>query len=338
LNNKHKNAKKKRVRENPSNLVGRTFNGLKVLSIISRNSKSIQYQVFCKECAKDSELFGDGYFVITKGNLLAGKLPCGCSKNYRWSLTQYLIRAGRVAADKNYKIIDIVKPFKGNKTKIKCECLVDNHIWEATFSNLINYKQGCPKCAFNYKPTEQDALNKCKIICADMAYDVLGFPDGYKNKDSRFEYLCSTHGIQNVSYHSFVWLGTRCFGCAKEKQVKLGNGNGYIYNRKDEQDFLYILSFDNKFIKVGRSFNVEKRISRNGLQKYSKINNIIKLRIFSGKHQDIYNIEQQILKELRQKDFQYHLNWTTEAFMNDCLPYLNSLLTTYKQQGLTEDF
>ena len=64
-------------------------------------------------------------------------------------------------------------------------------------------------------------------------------------------------------------MGTRCNGCAKDKRKELGNGNGYYPERKDEQDFLYVLNFNNQFIKVGRSFDVDERMK--GLRTLSKI-------------------------------------------------------------------
>ena len=155
-----------------------------------------------------------------------------------------------------------------------------------------------------------------------MNYDVIGFPDGYKNNRSRFEYVCKTHGKQNVSYHNFVNGGRRCGGCVKD----LGNGNGYYPERKDEVDFLYVLDFDGKFIKVGRSFDVDERIK--SLRTASKVpkKNIHKLRIFTATHQEIYDYEQELHSELKERNLQHYVDWSTECFENDCLYILNKLL------------
>ena len=128
-------------------------------------------------------------------------------------------------------------------------------------------------------------------------------------------------------------MWTCCSGCAKDKRRELGNGNGYYPERKDEVDFLYILDFDNKFVKVGRSFDVDERI--NGLKKPSEsgIKNINKLRIFTATHQEIYNYEQELHKELRERNFQHYVDWSTECFQNDCQYILNKLLD---QCGLQE--
>ena len=204
---------------------------------------------------------------------------------------------------------------------------------------MVNVGNGCPKCSGNARPTEQEALQKCVDICKEMDYNVVGFVDGYKNNKSRFEYLCKIHGKQNISYNKFVNGGRRCGSCAKDENIRRlredGNGNGYYPERKDEQDYLYILNFNDKFIKVGRSFDVDTRIKdgliyESGLRDISKIH---KLRIFTATHQEIYDYEQELHKELRERGFQYYVDWSTECFENDSLFVLNKVLDDC---GLTE--
>ena len=170
-------------------------------------------------------------------------------------------------------------------------------------------------------PTEV-AFEKCEAICKENNYKLVGFPNDYKNQNSRFEYECPKHGLQNVRYANFVNKGNRCGGCAKE----LGNGNGYYPERKDEQDFLYVLNFNDKFIKVGRSFRIGRRIK--DLKSLSKINKIQKLSIFTATHQEIYDYEQELHSELRERNFQYYVDWSTECFENDSIYILNKLLDT----------
>ena len=137
----------------------------------------------------------------------------------------------------------------------------------------------------------------------------------------------------------FVNGGRRCGSCAKDENIRRlredGNGNGYYPERKDEQDYLYILNFNDKFIKVGRSFDVDTRIKdgliyESGLRDISKIH---KLRIFTATHQEIYDYEQELHTELRERNFQYYVDWSTECFENDSLFVLNKVLDNC---GLTE--
>ena len=306
---------------------------LKVIGIIEK-SKNTTFKVTCTECSKDSELYPLGYFVSTKGNLKKGQKPCGCSNSPKWVDWQYLILVRRAVKDR-FIVYGFSEEFNGKDTKLNLECLKDGHKWVASVDSIINGGRGCPKCSNKHRPTEQEALQKCIDICKEMSYDVVGFVDGYKNSKSRFEYVCKTHGKQNVSYDKFVNGGRRCGGCAKDENIRRlredGNGNGYYPERKDETDFLYILNFSGKFIKVGRSFDVERRIPE--LQRASGIQGIIKLRIFTATHQEIYDYEQELHNELRERNFHHYVDWSNECFENDCKFILNKLLD---QCGLQE--
>lgn len=183
-------------------------------------------------------------------------------------------------------------------------------------------------CGKNVRWKDFQYLILARRTAKDL-FIVHGFVDGYKGAHkTRFEYVCPKHGIQNISYNDFVHSGSRCSGCWRDKQKELGNGNGYFPERRDEQDFLYILDFDGKFIKVGRSFDVERRLGE--LQKDSGIQDIIKLRIFTATHQEIYDFEQELHNELRERNFQHYVGWSMECFENDCQYILNKLLDNCK--------
>lgn len=306
---------------------------LEVVGIAGKLGKDTTFKVTCTECSKDTELFPLGYFVSLKQHLVNGAKPCSCSKKPKWFDWQFLILARR-AAKGRFIVHCFAEEFKGNKTKLNLECLKDGNKWTARIDSVINGGHGCPKCrdvnlAEQNKTPEQIALQKCIGICKEMDYDVVGFPDGYKNCYSLFEYICKIHGKQSVRYYSFVNKESRCGGCARDES----SFYGYYPERKDEQDYLYVLNFNNKFIKVGRSFDVKQRISQ--LKTSSKIKNIKKLRIFTATHQEIYDTEQYLHEQLRERNFQHCVNWSTECFQNDSLFILNKMLD---ECGLEEVF
>lgn len=374
--------------------IGKTFNDgkLKVVGIHGKQGSITTFKVTCEVCSQDKELFPEGYFITTKGNLEKGQLSCGCSKKHNWKEWQYLILARR-AGEGRFIVHGFAEKFHGVKTKLNCTCLIDNCKWTPSINNILNNKYGCPLCVGKYRPTEQEALDKCKQICEDSNYEFLGFTDGYKNAlTTRFKYLCPMHGVQEVSYNNFVNVGNRCllctatlralpkrtpetialsrceniceemdytslgfpdryknscskfeYKCPKHgiQQVKYTSFihghtrcpycakesrglNGYYPERKDEKDFLYIMNFDDQYVKVGRSFDIDDRIGN--LKSESKIKNIIKLRIYTATHKQIYDLEQELHEELRERGFQYYVNWSTECFQNDSLFVLNKLL------------
>ena len=283
----------KKKREKPEDFIGwKSPDGkLEVIGIAGYQNSAALFKVTCIECSKDKELFPEGYFISNKSNLRTGRKPCGCSNSPKWFDWQYLILASR-AAKGRFIVHGFSEELNGKDTKLDLECLKDGHKWTASINNIINKSSGCPKCrdillSNQRKIPENTALQNCIDICKEMDYDIIGFVSGYKNNRSYFEYICKIHGKQSVNYDNFINKKSRCGGCARDKQKDLGNRNGYYPERKDEQDYLYILNFNNKFIKVGRSFIVDKRIDT--LKSLSQIKKIYKLRIFTATHQEVYD-------------------------------------------------
>lgn len=284
--------------------------------------KQTTFKITCTECSKGRELFPDGYFVSTKGNLKSGRKPCGCSKRHKWKPFQFLILARRAGEKKGFIVHDFAEEYKNQKTKLNCECLIDGHKWTAVIASILNGGHGCPACAKRPLITEDTALSRCKIICDANGYEILGFPNGYKNAHSRFEYICPKHGIQKVSYLSFYYRGSKCPLCWREKQKEMEIGfYGWYPERSEEMDSLYIVSFDNKYIKVGRSFDLEERFRH--LRRVSGIDNIKVLYIYTGLHKEVYPTEQTIHRDLGSRVLRYYPIWkSNETFINKSLPIL----------------
>ena len=233
----------KKKREKPEDFIGwKSPDGkLEVIGIAGKTKRGATlFKVICTECSKDKELFPDGCFVSIKGHLKSDQKPCGCASNPKWKDWHYLILARRAGKDR-FIVHGFAEEFKNQNTKLSLECLKDGHKWTASINNVINSSRGCPKCSNKYKPTEQEALQKCIDICKEVGYEHVGFPYGYKNCDSRFEYICKIHGKQEISYNNFM-RGKRCPCCAT-----------YGYN-PDKSGSFYVVRWqhkDKKFIKFG---------------------------------------------------------------------------------------
>lgn len=297
---------------------------LEVIGIEGKQNDHKLYKITCAECSKDKELFPNEYFISTKGNLVRGQKPCGCAKMTKWKDWQYLILARRIGEKKGFIVHGFAEKFKKSTTKLNLECLKDGYKWTSSFNNIQSGRD-CPKCAIEarkekLKIPENIALQNCIDICKKERYEPLGFQNGYENAHSCFEYVCPKHGKRGTEYHHFVNNGHRCLYCNRESQKLTEGWNGYYLNRATEQDYLYVLNFNNKFIKVGRSFNVKRRISQ--LKQESKIKNIKKLYILTGTHHEIYNLEQELHNELRERGFSYNIDWSTECFDNNSLDFI----------------
>lgn len=221
--------KKRAKRQKPEDFIGwKSPDGkLEVIGLVDQIDKNGRklFKVICTECSRDKELFPDGYFISHKSSLVKGSLPCGCAFNPRWKDWQYLILSRR-AAKGRFVIHGFAEEFHGKNTKLNLECLKDGHKWDSTtIDSFINAGHGCPKCKVvtlseQRKTPEHLALQKCIDICKEMNYVVIGFVAGYKNQNSRFEYICKIHGKQVVKYNDFINGGTRCGDCWRESDKR----------------------------------------------------------------------------------------------------------------------
>ena len=135
---------------------------------------------------------GSRLFLIQAGSgrkqsiprcLLRGKKPCGCSNKPAWEDWQYLILARRAGEKKGFIVHGFAEEFKNHKTKLDLECLKDGHKWTARINDIITNGRGCSKCAGVYRPTEQEALQKCIDICKEMNYDVVLISTNHSDYD-----------------------------------------------------------------------------------------------------------------------------------------------------------
>jgi hypothetical protein len=122
-------------------------NQLEVIEQTINTRKYIKnFLVKCHSCAKDPELFGDAIFKATSAGILEENIPCGCGKNFRWSIEQRRIRVIRACEDSGKVVfLGFVGEQTGSEIKIKLRCLLDGHEWSPTMNNFMK-GSGCPEC------------------------------------------------------------------------------------------------------------------------------------------------------------------------------------------------
>ena len=292
-------------------------NILTVTGISHYNGSAAIFAIHCEICSKDIELFPNG-FVSTKSRIINNNKPCACSKSYKWNADQLIILAKR-SSKPHIKILGVYGEFKGCYTLIQRECTIHNYIWTTAYTNLRK-NHDCQKCSFvRQSLSESSALSILTPLCINDGYHPIGFLDGYTNAKSKFTYSCDKHGVKHMSYNNFLH-GKRCPDCGAIKSGLYG----YISNRTEDFDNLYILNFDNKYIKVGRTFNLKQRIKN--LKTVSDVKNIFVMKLITGSHEYIYSLEQSLLDFLRCYHLSYETCFTTEAFINESSDYIDYFL------------
>jgi len=87
--------------------------------------------------------------------------------------------------------------------------------------------------------------------------------------------------------------------------------------------------------KVGRAFNIENR--RTNLRRISGVVDKPEvLQSYTATHQVVFDTEQEIHAELRQRGFQHDCDWTNECFTKACWETLQELLEGFVREGVLE--
>lgn len=312
---------------------------LTVTGVVGKRGSHAVFTLECSVCSKDKELFLDG-FTSLKGGLVKGRVPCGCAFNPKWSQPQYETLINRKCFERGYEFLGFVGEWNGAHTYLRLHNLSNGNTWESANINSFFSGRGCPlegrANADDKRRTPQaEREQKVKGVLKIEGGEFIGWIGEYKGKNSRFKWSCSQNHPCETSVDNFLNSGNRCPSCKKIKQREDGVGYGYYHKRTQEQDNLYIIHFKKGgYIKVGRSFDVERRVKKLiGLSKHKR-KEIEILAIYTGRHQDVYDTEQWIHEELIERGF-YHESsvWSVETFDPDCKDVLFYLL---EQSNLTE--
>lgn len=113
------------------------------------------YKVYCPICAEDTELFGDGTFVIAKGHIVEGKSPCGCSKSYKCTKEQWEVRLQRKLEGSNCEFAGWTEGgFKNSYSKVILRNKINGEEWATTTVDAIMQGSGYTRRGFR---SEDDA-------------------------------------------------------------------------------------------------------------------------------------------------------------------------------------
>lgn len=200
--------------------------------------------VYCPICAKDSQLYGNGIFYSSKGNLLSGQICCGCSKNAKLSIEQKIIKLQRIDTEK-YKFISLKDGIVNYLCSKHGEC-------KSSVSNYIGNRR-CAKC--QHEKTG-DRCRKGFQICINQVMQRLpegvsyvGYEGHYIGNTTNLQLCCNVHGLFN-----------------RQIRVILGGNNPYCPSCKGRspvrQDILYMLlfkGFGEIFLKIGISSHDHNR-------------------------------------------------------------------------------
>jgi hypothetical protein len=178
------------------------------------------------------------------------------------------------------------------------------------------------RCAYAYRWTKEQREYHIESICSEEDLTFLGWVDENDTSSASYiRWVCKKGHTKTTILGSFL-SGRRCSDCFKTEGVTYG----YYSERVLEKDTLYIISFKDEYLKVGRTFNIKNRLKSLARSAKCTVDDLKILKILSGVHQDVFNTEQWIHTELESRGFSYQTDWTTESFDLDSLNCLEFLL------------
>ncbi|AGN51518.1 hypothetical protein VPLG_00079 [Vibrio phage eugene 12A10] len=291
-------------------------------------------------------LYPDGGIKETTYSNLRGK-------DYTPKSKRPSLSVAKTESDEKLKtIIEKIHPtytFLGRDTKntryanVMCsicsyDTYVDNKLCGGVFTSFIGSLKGTPKqkpskpCRCNPRPnwtrpqrefTIKDALRDCKGLWIGWIDE-----DSKLSYTSKFNWVCKRGHPSQTSVDNFL-RGKRCKSCRDENTKMKGRFNGYDPTRTQDADLLYVLSFREDYSKCGRSFILEDRFKQSrGIIKMSgyPCEDIEVVSVYTGTHQQVYDTEQWLLKETKDRGLYYNSGWTTESRTVDAIPLLIKLV------------
>lgn len=179
------------------------------------------YVIRCSVCAKDPEMYGDGLFTATKGRLVKGQKCCACAVSFKYSQNQHLILLNRHLSVAGYSIVSI-GAWKCSKTRIEFSC-ENGHTKNRTLAQA-KVVEPCKQCLEEgcTKHKQDEAEAKIMKIIEDkcLPYVFVGWDTSYKNVTSKFNLICSDHGLKTIRYACFL-NGHFCNECSGRNCLSL---------------------------------------------------------------------------------------------------------------------
>ena len=213
--------------------IGKTFGEsgqVKVLGwfgeLVGSNKK---YTVECSICKSDSELFGDGKFLITKNRLLIGSIPCGCSLSPRWSKEQYEIKIKRLCQEDGFKFIGWDGEYNSRNSKINVECPEHGVLEGKSLSDFLAGRR-CIECRrddlkFSLRIPDEEVIDgffstntfhpNTKFWRSDRQVPHSRYRAGYK---PYWNVVCGECGEQSETLYSVLKSGGSSCRCFQHKQ------------------------------------------------------------------------------------------------------------------------
>ena len=174
-------------------------------SLCEKNGMYKKNKIICKECGNVFEMTFAAHINQSQGCKF-------CShRSYKYSTDEWVDKAKKVHGNK-YDYSKVV--YINKKTKVCIICPEHGEFWMSPDKH-VNSKQGCPKCAKNYKLDIDSFIAKARSVHGEY-YDYSKCI--YKGADTKVCIICPEHGVFWQTPHSHL-NGSGCPKCNSEKNI-----------------------------------------------------------------------------------------------------------------------
>lgn len=168
-----------------------------------------------------------------------------------------------------------------------CDEFVENNVCGGKFKiykgDIDKGIKPC-RCSDGYRWKENQREYQIKKVLKEIDAEWIGWVSDYKNRSSKFKWKCSNGHETEKSVLTFL-QGSRCRICFDEDRCY-----GYYPKRKYNNDYLCLIRMHGVgevFYKIGRSFNVNARVSS-----FARSYKCAIVSTFPANHDRVYMLEQ----------------------------------------------
>lgn len=174
-------------------------------SLVENEGLFVKNKIICKKCGN--------VFEMPFNNHINQKQGCKFCKHrsYKYSTDEWVDKAKKIHGDKyDYSKVNYIN----KNTKICIICPKHGEFW-ITPDKHVNSKQGCPKCAKNYKLDTDSFVKKARLVHGEFYnYDKCL----YKDTETKVCIVCPEHGEFWQTPHGHL-SGHGCPMCHEEKNI-----------------------------------------------------------------------------------------------------------------------
>lgn len=302
-----KSAKKTKISlENPA--TGNKWESTSISSFMMGVGDPVQGNINCKNCK-----------TLDDSRHIQDFLLAGFTEKYTFTRN-----VERRAKDGSLRYWDYTCPICSGDEYVKAGLC--SGVFTSLAGGLKKGKKAC-RCGSNYLWTESQREYQIEKVCKEEGLTFKGWSEGgFKNSNSKFKWLCGSGHECEVKVRGFFGSGTRCKACHILRHKNESGFYGFYPHRAWEADYLYVVDFEGEYLKVGRSFDVNRRLA--DLKRVSSCKKVTLSCVLTSNHKTIFELEQSLHVELSGLGLQYYpSSWNSqECFDVNCLFEVKRLL------------